>query len=158
MENAAADLAEDQHREIRADYEFAPEDEPISSADSAAALSPGAVDALPEYAAASGTHSGRGDSDHQELESEPRQAQAREAGPLDEDVVRVPTADETAETIARAQQALSEIQRREHLDRRREHDERTEQLARWHTDDTERAEAVSREEPDSDAFDYGGAS
>ena len=158
VENAAADLAEDQHREIRADYEFAPEDEPISSADSAAALSPGAVDALAEYAAASGTHSGRGDSDHQELESEPRQAQAREAGPLDEDVVRVPTADETAETIARAQRALSEIQRREHLDRRREHDERTEQLARWHTDDTERAEAVSRAEPDSDAFDYGGAS
>jgi hypothetical protein len=157
-ENAAADRAEDRHREIRADYEFAPEDEPVPSAAGAAARSTGAEDAATERAADSRKQSCYGDTDHHELESERRPAQSSEAGSFDEDIVRVPTADETAVTIARAQRALSEIRRREHLDRQREQDDRVEQLARWHADDTDRAEAASREERDSDALEYGGAS
>ncbi|HVK20933.1 MAG TPA: MobF family relaxase [Actinokineospora sp.] len=53
--------------------------------------------------------------------------------PVDEsDIVRVPSADETAETIARAQRALAEIQARQDADAQRAADEaRAEQLARW---------------------------
>jgi hypothetical protein len=55
---------------------------------------------------------------------------------LDEDVVRVPSAEETAATIARARQALAEIQRREALDAHRAAAEaRVEQIARWREHD-----------------------
>jgi|Tabmets5t2r1_1033131.scaffolds.fasta_scaffold06882_2 hypothetical protein len=91
--------------------------------------------------------------DHDKLVPE----QSGETGSFDEDIVRVPTADETAGTIARAQRTLNELRRREDLDRQRERDERAEQLTRWHDDDTERAEAAASEEHDSDALDYGGA-
>jgi ribosomal protein S18 acetylase RimI-like enzyme len=55
---------------------------------------------------------------------------------VDEDVVRVPSAEETAATIARARQALAEIRRRDALDANRAAEEsRAEQLTRWHEHD-----------------------
>jgi conjugative relaxase-like TrwC/TraI family protein len=58
-----------------------------------------------------------------------------------DDVVRVPTAKETADAIRRAQQALAEIDTREAEDSRRAQEEaRNEQLARWHHDSQTGAE------------------
>jgi hypothetical protein len=61
-----------------------------------------------------------------------------EPDPVDEHTVRVPTADETAESIRRAQRALAEIAERNAADQARAAEEqRSAQLARWHTDDTQ---------------------
>ena len=61
-----------------------------------------------------------------------------EPDPVDEHTVRVPTADETAESIRRAQRALTEITERNAADQAWAADEqRSAQLARWHTDDTQ---------------------
>ncbi|OZM72838.1 TrwC relaxase [Amycolatopsis antarctica] len=51
------------------------------------------------------------------------------------DQVRVPTADETAKAVARAQQALHEIELREAADQRAADEARAEQVARWHAAD-----------------------
>ena len=52
------------------------------------------------------------------------------------DWTRVPTADQTADSITRAQRALNEIRQRDAEDRRREADQaRTRQLNHWHHDD-----------------------
>ena len=65
-----------------------------------------------------------------------RDVAAAEPAPVDEDVVRVPSADEMAESVRRAQRALAEIRAREAADAEREVDEsRVDQLARWHEDD-----------------------
>lgn len=64
------------------------------------------------------------------------QRPSREPVSVDEDVVRVPTAEETAAAIARAREALAEIHRRDALDAHRAAAEgRAEQLARWHEQD-----------------------
>jgi hypothetical protein len=61
---------------------------------------------------------------------------AAEPEQVDEDLVRVPTADETADIIARAQRALAEMERRRAAEEQRAADEaRAEQLTRWHADD-----------------------
>jgi hypothetical protein len=53
-----------------------------------------------------------------------------------EDLVRVPTADETAATLARARHALTEIKHREAADAARSAEElRLTQLAHWRSDD-----------------------
>ena len=55
----------------------------------------------------------------------------------DEDTVRVPSADETAESVHRAQRALAEVRQREAIEEQRANDEaRDDELARWHSDDT----------------------
>jgi conjugative relaxase-like TrwC/TraI family protein len=64
-----------------------------------------------------------------------REIAAGEPPIADEDVVRVPSGDETAETIRRAQRALREIEEREAADAAREQDERADQLTRWHLED-----------------------
>jgi conjugative relaxase-like TrwC/TraI family protein len=65
------------------------------------------------------------------------------------DWTRVPTADQTADSITRAQRALAEMQRRDAADQRRQHEEqRVAQLARWHHDDvaSEQARAAHHED------------
>lgn len=57
-----------------------------------------------------------------------REIAATEPAPLAEDVVRVPSGDETAESIRRAQRALREIEAREAADAEAA---RSEQAARW---------------------------
>jgi hypothetical protein len=58
------------------------------------------------------------------------------------DVVRVPSTGETAESVRRAQRALTELRQRQAIEKRRAADEaqeRDEELARWHADDTTHA-------------------
>jgi hypothetical protein len=65
-----------------------------------------------------------------------RQTTAEEPAQIDEDIVRVPTAEETADAVARAQRALAEMERRRAEEERRAAEEaRAEQLAHWHADD-----------------------
>ena len=59
--------------------------------------------------------------------AEPRQAQ--------EDVVRVPSADEVSDSVARARRSLAEVAARDEADQHAADHERAEQLARWHDDD-----------------------
>ena len=50
--------------------------------------------------------------------------------------MRVPSGEEMAESVRRAQRALAEIRARDAADAEREVDEsRVDQLARWHEDD-----------------------
>lgn len=59
----------------------------------------------------------------------------------------MPSADETAETIARAQRALAEIQARQAADEQRAADEaRAEQVARWAADDAATEAAAHADE------------
>ena len=56
----------------------------------------------------------------------------------DTDVVRVPSADETAESVRRAHRALDELKQRKAIEDRRAADEaraRDDEVARWHSDD-----------------------
>ncbi len=53
----------------------------------------------------------------------------------EEDAVRVPSADETADSVQRAQRALVEIRTRTAAEERKAAEQRAEQLTRWHTQD-----------------------
>ena len=65
----------------------------------------------------------------------------------DNDWTRVPTADQTADSITRAQRALNEIRQRDADDRRREADQaRTRQLDHWHHDDRNAERAAQRDD------------
>lgn len=65
-----------------------------------------------------------------------RHIAATEPKPVEDDAVRVPSADEAANSIARAQRALSEITHRRAIEDVRAADEaRSQQLARWHADE-----------------------
>jgi conjugative relaxase-like TrwC/TraI family protein len=71
-----------------------------------------------------------------EVEPDIREIVADEPAQQDEDIVRVPSADEAAHSIWRAQRALAEIAARRSADTAREAEEaRAEQLNRWHADD-----------------------
>jgi hypothetical protein len=77
----------------------------------------------------------------QEAAGEP----ARDDG-HDAETVRVPTAEETAESVRRAQRALTELRNRQAAEDQRAADEaRDEELARWHTDIAETADGRSIE-------------
>ncbi|MGW1341337.1 MobF family relaxase [Kribbella sp. NPDC002412] len=68
-----------------------------------------------------------------------REVAAGEETVAESDVPRVPSADETAEAVRRAQRALIEIQHRREAEERHAADDaeaRAEELARWHADDT----------------------
>jgi len=71
-------------------------------------------------------------------EPDVREVAAREAAPVREDDVRVPSADEVATALARADRAITEISARSVLDARADAAERADQLTRWHTDDAQR--------------------
>jgi hypothetical protein len=78
----------------------------------------------------------RGHSDAIDDVPDIRQVTAEEPAHVDEDIVRVPSAEETADSVARAQRALAEMERRRAEEERHAADEpRAQQLARWHTDD-----------------------
>ena len=62
--------------------------------------------------------------DHGTAESIPRDRAA--------DEVRVPTADETAESVRRAQRALQELKHRQAAEARHAEDEAGEEVSRWH--------------------------
>ncbi|HEY2203332.1 MAG TPA: TrwC relaxase, partial [Pseudonocardia sp.] len=73
-----------------------------------------------------------------------------EPDPVDEHTVRVPTAEETAESIRRAQRALVEIAERDAADQARATEaERAAQLARWHADDTQKRDGRGDERQDT---------
>ena len=55
------------------------------------------------------------------------------------DEVRVPTADETAESVRRAQRALQEVKQRRAAEARHTEDEAREEASRWHADQETRA-------------------
>ncbi|TCO33022.1 conjugative relaxase-like TrwC/TraI family protein [Kribbella steppae] len=68
---------------------------------------------------------------------------------LEADALRVPTADETAEAVRRAQRALIEVRQRDQADARRAAEEaarRDEELAHWHNDDHEQTQ-LDAEQP-----------
>ncbi|WP_350280473.1 MobF family relaxase [Kribbella sp. HUAS MG21] len=68
-----------------------------------------------------------------------REVAAGEDPVAEADVPQVPSADETAEAVRRAQRALIEIQHRREAEERHAADDaeaRAEELARWHADDT----------------------
>jgi hypothetical protein len=65
-----------------------------------------------------------------------RDIAATEPERIEDDAVRVPSAEETANNLARAQRALAETRQRQADDQRHAADQaRAQQLARWHTDD-----------------------
>lgn len=69
-----------------------------------------------------------------------REASAGEPSQDGTDTVRVPSAEETADTIQRAQRALAELdQRRADDERRAAEHAREEELTRWRTDEIARA-------------------
>jgi AAA domain/TrwC relaxase len=77
-----------------------------------------------------------------------RETATAEPPQIDEDPRRVPTADQTATTIARAQRALAELDQRTTNDARHaEAEARAEQLTRWHADDQQakRTAAIDNE-------------
>jgi hypothetical protein len=88
-----------------------------------------------------------------------RQVAAVEEPVVESDTPRVPSADETAESVRRAQRALIEIQHRRDTEERHAADEaaRDEELAQWHADDTnaDRAHTAAAKAPEQ-ATDEGG--
>ncbi|MGH3425362.1 MAG: hypothetical protein ACRDO8_11565, partial [Nocardioidaceae bacterium] len=86
-----------------------------------------------------------------------REIATDEPAQVDEDEVRVPDADETAEAVARAQRALAEIAERQATDEaRKAEEERSAQLAQWHSDD-QTAEHAREAEQDATELDVAGA-
>lgn len=64
-----------------------------------------------------------------------REVAATEPKQVDEDVVRVSSAKDTADAIARSRRSLAEIEARAVLDARAASDERAAELAHWAADD-----------------------
>jgi len=82
-----------------------------------------------------------------------REIAAAEPAPDDEHAVRVPTAEETATSVRRAQRALDEIAERDTADQARAaEDARAEQLARWHADDQAAEQAAQQDAADQTAY------
>ena len=77
-----------------------------------------------------------------------RDTAAGEPAPIAEDYVRVPTPEETADSVQRAQRALHEITARHAAEEREAVEERIQQLTRWHATDhiaeQERDQAADR--------------
>ncbi|MFC6156115.1 MobF family relaxase [Kribbella jiaozuonensis] len=90
--------------------------------------------------------------DADQVSAEPRtdlrEATAGEERVLEADDLRVPTAEETAEAVRRAQRALIEVRQRDSADAQREADEdalRDEELARWHDHDQHHLEQYEQQ-------------
>jgi hypothetical protein len=96
---------------------------------------------------------------HSDDEIDLRERAADEAAPLDQDAVRVPTVQETTESVMRAERALTEIRARDAADAENAAAEsRAEQLSRWHADDTRTAEdahTAEQAEPVLERADHG---
>ena len=126
----ADQAAEDQHRQITDDHDLTDlaaardadqrEAEPVASTDAAET---NAADIRDQAA--------------RETKREPR---------AEHDWTRVPTAGETADTISRAQRALTELEARTAAEQRRDADEaRGRQIARWNADDRAAQRAAADE-------------
>lgn len=105
--------------------------------------------AEPEHQAVDEQPEQQAESDRQDL----REVAADEPAPAEEDTVRVPSQDETAESVQRAQRALAEMAEREAAEQQREADEaRAAQLAQWHVQDqaAEQAAEAERHAPQLD--------
>ena len=74
------------------------------------------------------------------------------------DEVRVPTADETAESVRRAQRALQELKHRQATEARRAQEEAQQEVSRWHghqespTTDHEARSGTANHQDDHEAF------
>ena len=66
-------------------------------------------------------------------------AETPAAGDRARDEVRTPSADETAESVRRAQQALRELVHRQAVEARHAQDEANDEASRWHADKESRA-------------------
>jgi hypothetical protein len=74
-----------------------------------------------------------------------RETTAAEPPQTGEDTIRIPTATETADTVARAQRALAEIEQRRIQDERAAADQaRADQLNRWHANDQQAQRAAEQ--------------
>jgi hypothetical protein len=141
-EHMAAERAEDPHREIREEYELAAEDDTATAArDETEPAADDAAQRSDEVIAGDQAVDGV-DDPRQPSDIDTDGAPDTATKEPDEDAVRVPTAEETAATISRAQRALTEIRHREQVDREREQDARADQLARWHGEDTRQEQAA----------------
>nr|WP_246381499.1 MobF family relaxase [Prauserella isguenensis] len=143
--HAEAEAAEDPHREITAEHdladvaaernadqaagtEIAADAQQVAGDELAADVEPPAESEQVETVVETGLE-------------DVRDQVADEAAQADEDAVRVPSADETADTVDRAQRALAEIAQRQAADQAREAEEaHAAQLARWQVE--EQAEAA----------------
>jgi hypothetical protein len=109
----AAIRAEDPHRDIHDDHELA--------------------DAIPPLGEVVTDDHGSG---VETPATDIRDLAAAEPTRIEDDAVRVPSADETADNLARAQRALAETRQRQADEQRHDAEQaRAQQLARWHTDD-----------------------
>jgi hypothetical protein len=110
---AAAMRTEDPHREIHDDHELADAIPPLGDVVTDD-HGPGAETPAPDI----------------------RDLAAAEPPRIEDDAVRVPSADETADNLARAQRALAETRQRQADEQRHAAEQaRAQQLTRWHTDD-----------------------
>ena len=75
-----------------------------------------------------------------------REVTATEPPPVGEDVVRVPSADETADALSGASRALAEIRAREVAEQQEETEHRATELTRWHAIDQAAGEAIDADE------------
>ncbi len=140
---AEADAAEDPHREITE------HDLDITDEDPAQELEPTDQGELIDRAAVEQAKEHVQPADTLDL----REITAHERSREDENIVRVPNADETTESVDRATRALAELNARLSLDNTRTaEEERAAQLARWHHDDrtAEYAVAAERDDPGMD--------
>ncbi|MQA12836.1 MAG: relaxase domain-containing protein [Pseudonocardiaceae bacterium] len=135
----AADAAEDPHREITSEAELADTDQHRGT-DATTVAEP--VPAPPdveqaEPAAERNTHDSElpATSPAETKVADVRDAAADEPARGNEDAVHVPSADETADSVQRAQRALAEIRTRTAAEEREAAEHRAEQLARWHAQD-----------------------
>jgi hypothetical protein len=126
----ADQAVEDQHREITDDHDLT-DLAAARDADQREADADASTDAAETNAADIRDQAAR------ELKREPR---------AEHDWTRVPTADQTADTISRAQRALAELEARAIAEQRRDADEaRGRQIARWHADDRAAQHAAADE-------------
>ncbi|GAA3249529.1 hypothetical protein GCM10017691_60660 [Pseudonocardia petroleophila] len=89
--------------------------------------------------------------EHRDDDVDVREIAADEPRAMGEDAVRVPSADETADSIDGARRSLAEIRAREALDGREASEHRAAELAHWHADD----QAAVDEHTDEHEFAYG---
>ncbi|MHA6779620.1 MobF family relaxase [Pseudonocardia saturnea] len=82
-----------------------------------------------------------------------REIAADEPAPVNEDTVRIPTPDETADDYADATRALAEINARRAIDLQAETEHRAAELDRWHADD-QAAETADLDEYTDDLGSY----
>ncbi|WP_020578886.1 hypothetical protein [Actinopolymorpha alba] len=119
--HAETERLEDQHRSVTDEADLA--DVAEARASDAAVFADRAADA------------GRAESAPADIRAETTEKPAA-ADLGSEDWTRVPTADQTANAVTRAQRALREIEQRKQLEERRTADDaRIDQLTRWHADD-----------------------